>query len=257
VDWGVGHYEDLAVQLRPAAEVVVGQLAPRPDEVVLDLGCGTGNAAMIAASRGARVIGVDPSPRLLEVARAAAGAAGLDAVFALGDAASLPVPDGSVDAIVSVFGVIFAPDAEAAAAEMARVLRPGGRVAFSAWLRQGALAEQARMRAGLVAGVLGEDPSGGLFAWHDPGALMELFAPHGLSVAVHDQALVFADASPEAYVDAELADHPGWVEARRLLEPLGRWENVRADFTQLFVDANEDPGAFRITSRYMVATVVR
>jgi SAM-dependent methyltransferase len=128
------------------------------------------------------------------------------------------------DAIVSVFGVIFAPDAEAAAAEMARVLRPGGRVVFSAWLRQGALAEQARMRAALVAGVLGEDPSRGLFAWHDPAALMELFAPHGFSVAIHDQALVFADASPEAYVDAELADHPGWVEARKLLEPLGRWE---------------------------------
>ena len=62
MDWGLGHYEDLAVQLRPAAEVAVGQLAPRPDEVVLDLGCETGNAAMIAASRGARVIGVDPSP---------------------------------------------------------------------------------------------------------------------------------------------------------------------------------------------------
>lgn len=241
--------------MRPAAEVVVGQLAPRPDEVVLDLGCGTGNAAMIAASRGARVIGVDPSPRLLEVARAVAAAAGIDAALALGDAGSLPVPDGCVDAIVSVFGVIFAPDAEAAAVEMARALRPGGRVVFSAWLRQGALAEQARMRAGLVAGFRGEDPGRGLFAWHDPGALMELFAPHGFSVAIHDHALVFADSSPEAHVDAELANHPGWVEARKLLEPLGRWENVRADLVRLFVDANEDPAALRITSRYVVAIV--
>jgi SAM-dependent methyltransferase len=157
MDWGVGHYEHLAEVLRPAAEVVVGQLAPRPDEVVLDLGCGTGNAASIAASRGARVTGVDPSPRLLDVARADAAAAGLDIAFSIGDAASLPVPDGSADAIVSVFGVIFAPDAQAAAAEMARVLRPGGRLVFSAWLREGALAGQARMRARLIAGVLGED----------------------------------------------------------------------------------------------------
>jgi ubiquinone/menaquinone biosynthesis C-methylase UbiE len=66
------------------------------------------------------------------------------------EAVSLPVPDRSVDAIVSVFGVIFAPDAEAAAVEMARVLRPGGRIVLSAWLREGALAEQARMRAGLA-----------------------------------------------------------------------------------------------------------
>lgn len=125
------------MQLRPAAEVVVGQLAPRPDEVVLDLGRGTGNAAMIAASRGARVIGVDPSPRLLEVARAVAAAAGIDAAFALGDAGSLPVPDGCVDAIVSVFGVIFAPDAEAAAAEMARTLRPGRVLCVAATGRPG------------------------------------------------------------------------------------------------------------------------
>jgi hypothetical protein len=82
-----------------------------------------------------------------------------------------------------------------------------------------------------------------------------LFAPHGFSVAVRDDALVFADASPEAYVDAELADHPGWVEAHKLLDPLGKWNGVRADLTKLFADANEDLGAFRITSRYVVATV--
>jgi SAM-dependent methyltransferase len=254
MDWDLGHYEHLAAQLRPAAEIVVDHLAPRPGEVVLDLGCGTGNAAMIAAGRGARVTGVDPSPRLLEVARATAAAAGLDADFILGNAASLPVPDGSVDAIGSVFGVIFAPDPAAAAAEMARVLRPGGRIVLSAWLRQGALADQARLRGELVAGVRDESPGSGLFAWHDPEALKGLLAPHGFCVAMHDQALAFTGASAEAYADAELADHPGWVEARELLEPAGRWEQVRADLTQLFADANEDLCAFRITSRYVIAT---
>jgi trans-aconitate methyltransferase len=57
IDWDLGRYEHLAVQLRPAAEVVVGHLAPCQSEVVLDLGCGTGNAALIAASRGGRVTG--------------------------------------------------------------------------------------------------------------------------------------------------------------------------------------------------------
>jgi SAM-dependent methyltransferase len=254
MDWDLGHYEHLAAQLRPAAEIVVDHLAPRPGEVVLDLGCGTGNAAMIAAGGGARVTGVDPSPRLLEVARATAAAAGLDAEFILGNAAGLPVPDGSVDAIGSVFGVIFAPDPAAAAAEIARVLRPGGRLVLSAWLRQGALADQARMRGELVDRVREESPGSGLFAWHDPEALTGLLAPYGFSVAMHDQALAFTGASPRAYTDAELADHPGWVEARELLEPAGRWERVRADLTQLFADANEDPGAFRITSRYVIAT---
>jgi SAM-dependent methyltransferase len=265
VDWGRGHYERLAGQLRPAAELIVGHLAPRPGEVVIDLGCGTGNAALIAAARGARVTGVDPSPRLLQIARATAAAAGLDAEFILGDAARLPVPDSSADAIVSVFGVIFAPDPAAAAAEIARVLRPGGRLVLSAWLREGALAAQARLRGELVArlrgelvaGVRGENPVSGLFAWHDSQALTGLLGPHGFTVAVADRALAFTAASARAYADAELADHPGWVEARGLLEPAGRWEHVRAELTRLLADASEDPGAFRITSRYVIATATR
>jgi SAM-dependent methyltransferase len=257
MDWGLGQYERLAVQVLPAAEAVVGQLAPRPAEVVLDLGCGTGNAAMIAAGLGARVTGVDPSGRLLEVARATAAAAGLDAEFVLGDAASLPVPDDSVDAIGSVFGVIFAPDPVAAAAEIARVLRPGGRLVLSAWLREGALAEQARLRGELIAGLSGQPPSSALFGWHEQQALTGLLAPYGFGVATQDQSLAFTGASPQAYADAELADHPGWVHARELLEPAGRWDRVRADLTQLFADANEDPAAFRITSRYVIATVTR
>ena len=87
MDWGLGHYEHLAAQLRPAAEIVVDHLAPGPNEVVLDLGCGTGSAAMIAAGRGARVTGVDPAPQLLETARATAAAARLEADFILGNAA--------------------------------------------------------------------------------------------------------------------------------------------------------------------------
>jgi len=255
VDWSLGHYEHLAAQLQPAAGIVVDHLAPWPGEVVLDLGCGTGNATMIAASRGARVIAVDPAPRLLEVARAAAAADGLDAEFVLGSADDLPVPDCSVDAIVSVFGLIFAPDATAAVAEIARVLRPGGRIAFSAWLREGALADQARLRASLVAGVRDSAPGSVLFAWHSPASLRRLLAPYGFSVATYDHALTFAASSPEAYADAELADHPGWVAARELLEPSGRWEHVRDDLAELFAEANQDPGAFRIACRYVVATV--
>lgn len=257
MDWGIGHYEHLAVKLRPAAEIIIGHLAPRPGEVVLDLGCGTGNAAMIAAGLGARVTGVDPSPRLVEVARATAAAEGLDADFILGSAASLPLPDGSVDAIVSVFGVIFAPDPAAAAAEIGRVLRPGGRLVLSAWLPQGAIADQARLRGELIAGVRDEGPRSALFAWHDQEALTGLLAPHGFSVAMRDHALVLTDTSPEAYADVQLADHPGWVEARQVLEPAGRWEHARADLTHLFADANEDPAAFRITSRYVIATATK
>jgi ubiquinone/menaquinone biosynthesis C-methylase UbiE len=120
IDWGAGHYETTAVQLAPAAAVAVQRASLRPGERVLDLGCGTGNAALLAVRADATVTGVDPAARLLAVARDRAAAEGAQVDFTPGDAASIPLAEASVDAIVSVFAVIFAPDPGAAAAEMCR-----------------------------------------------------------------------------------------------------------------------------------------
>jgi 2-polyprenyl-3-methyl-5-hydroxy-6-metoxy-1,4-benzoquinol methylase len=79
LDWSVGRYEHVAAQLSPAAREVVERALPTPGEWVLDVGCGTGNAALLAAARGARVVGVDPASRLLEVAQQRAAEEGLDA----------------------------------------------------------------------------------------------------------------------------------------------------------------------------------
>jgi ubiquinone/menaquinone biosynthesis C-methylase UbiE len=114
--------------------VVVTRSAPASGEHVLDVGCGTVNAAPLAAERGATVTGVDPAPRLLEVARRESAARGLDATFAVGEAAALPLGDGETDVALSIFGVIFAPDARAAAAEIARVTAPARRIMLSAWI---------------------------------------------------------------------------------------------------------------------------
>jgi ubiquinone/menaquinone biosynthesis C-methylase UbiE len=255
MDWDLGHYEHMAAQLRPAAAVVVETLAPRRDEVVIDVGCGTGNATLILAARGASVTGIDPSPRLLEVARTAAAADGLAARFESGVAASLPADDSSADGIVSVFGAIFAPDPTAVAAEFARVLSPGGRIVLSAWLRDGPLAAQATLRRELVAQVRPEGSGGALFAWHDPDALTELFAAYGFEVATREHVIAFTDRSPQTYTDSDLANHPLWVEARAVLESAGAWASVRDQLLELFTVANEDPDAFRITSRYVVATI--
>src|SRR3954451_6604160 len=97
VDWSVGEYERTAAELEPAARHVVALAAPAPGERVLDLACGTGNAALLAAPAGARVTGLDAASRLVEVARARAAAAGADAEFVVGDALDLPFDDGSFD----------------------------------------------------------------------------------------------------------------------------------------------------------------
>ncbi len=126
LDWGVGRYESTAQQLLPAAQALVHTAAIRPGERVLDLGCGTGNAALLAAEKGGLVTGVDPALRLLEVARRVAARQRAHIQFVPGDAASVPLADASVDVVLSVFAVIFAPDPGAAANEMARVSFPTG-----------------------------------------------------------------------------------------------------------------------------------
>src|SRR3954454_8693421 len=110
IDWSLGHYEDTATRLAAAARAAVERAAPTAGERVVDVGCGTGNGALLAAERGATVTGVDPAQRLLEVARARAAARGVEATFMLGHAAALPLADGAADALLSVFGVTFAPD---------------------------------------------------------------------------------------------------------------------------------------------------
>ena len=137
LDWGDGDYARTAAQLAPAAEVLVNAAGVAAGDRVLDVGCGTGNAALIAAARGGRVTGVDESPGLVELAAAQARAAGADARFVVGRAEALPVEDAAFDVVLSSFGVIFAEDAPRAAAEMVRAARPGGVVALTSWRPEG------------------------------------------------------------------------------------------------------------------------
>lgn len=258
MNWGVGRYESTAVQLFGAAETVVRVAAPGAGEHVLDLGCGTGNAALLAARDGARVTGVDPAERLLEVARARLAAEGVDARLLSGEAAALPLDDGEADAVVSVFGVIFAPDSPVAVAEMARVTAPGGRIVLSAWIPEGPLMAAARLRRELLAPD-GRAPAAAAFdfAWHDRDALAQAFGAQGFGVTVSEHALTFAAPSAADFVEGEFRDHPMWVAGRETLEARGLAQSARERALAIFAAANEDPEAFAVTSRYVVAVARR
>ena len=112
---------------------IVELVAPQPGERFLDLACGTGGVALIAARTGADVTGLDISADQLEKARAAAAEAGLEIRFDEGDAQALPYEDASYDAVVSAFGMIFAPDHRQAADELTRVSKSGARVVVTSW----------------------------------------------------------------------------------------------------------------------------
>jgi SAM-dependent methyltransferase len=256
VDWGDGRYEHIAPELMPAAELLVERLAPAPGEHVVDLGCGTGNATFLAARRGARVTGVDPAARLLELAAAQAGAEGLDADFRQGEAAALPVDNGAADAVLSVFGVIFAPDAQSAAAELARITAGDGRVAFTAWRPGGAIGAMARLRGKALARAADSEAGPPPFAWHDPQAVTALLEPHGFTVDVTEEALAITADSPETFASDQFEHHPMWVGARTTLEP-SDLAALEVRVLDLLRDANEDPDRFRVTSGYAVVTARR
>ena len=112
---------------------VVAALAIEPGARVLDVACGTGGVALRAARAGADVVGIDISADQLAKARGAAEAEGLAIRFDEGDCQELPYGDAEFDAVASAFGAIFAPDHQRAADELARVCRPGGRLALTAW----------------------------------------------------------------------------------------------------------------------------
>ena len=257
MEWGHGRYEKIALQLLPAADVVIDIADPTPGETVVDVGCGTGNAALLAAERGATVIGVDPAERLLEVAATAAEDRDLDAEFVLGDAASMPVSDADADAVVSAFGVIFAPDPPEAAAELDRITKPAGRIVLAAWVPGGPISDAVRLVRRTMCEIRDQPLPPAPFPWHERDSLAELFEPYGFSVSITGHSLAFGAPSIDEFMRIEGENHPLAVTARPLLEEAGRADEVREGMRRIYEEGNEDPDAFRLTSPYVVAQLTR
>lgn len=134
--WAAGHYDRVADEIIPVlGERVVAALGIAPGERVLDVAAGTGNASAPAARAGAHVVASDLTPELLEIGHTQHP--DLDIEWAVADAEALPWPDASYDVVLSTVGVMFAPHHRAAADELVRVLRPGGRFGLVSWTPEG------------------------------------------------------------------------------------------------------------------------
>ena len=143
--WASGDYAQVAARIHPIAERLCEAADLVAGSRVLDVATGSGNAAIAAARCGCEVIGIDYVPALLQRARVRARAEGLAVEFVEGDAEALPFADGSFDAVLSVVGVMFAPDQERAAAELVRVCRPGGTIALASWTPEGFIGDLLRL----------------------------------------------------------------------------------------------------------------
>src|SRR4051794_34348447 len=139
--WASGDFAVVATRIVFQAEHLCETADIQAGWKVLDVATGSGNAAIAAARRGCEAVGVDYVPALLERGRLRAAAEHLNVRFIEGDAEQLPFPDASFDAVLSIYGVMFAPDHKGAASELVRVCSPGGFIALASWTPEGFIGE--------------------------------------------------------------------------------------------------------------------
>jgi SAM-dependent methyltransferase len=254
--WSAGDYPEIGKTIEDCSLAAVEASGVAEGETLLDVATGSGNAALEAARRGARVTGLDITPELLEAARRRAADEGLEIEFDEGDAAALPYDDGSFDRVVSVFGAMFAPDQAGTAAELMRVCRPGGTIVIAAWTPDGVNGQLFRT----VATHMPPPPEGFQppVLWGTEGRIRELFEGAGVDFRVlRAENNVDADSIDEWLDHIEALLGP-IVLAKAALEPEGKWDAARADLAALYERNNEaDDGRLQVRPEYLQSVITK
>jgi SAM-dependent methyltransferase len=251
--WAAGDYHQMATTegLHDTGKRLVARVGVCRGEDVLDVACGTGNTAVPAARAGARVVGLDLTPEMFDAARARAAAARVEIEWREGDAEELPFADQSFDVVLSTFGCMFAPRHEVVADELARVLRPGGRIGLCNWTPEGSIGDFFRIVGSHV-------PSPPDFVdppllWGDEGHVRELFEGTGVDLEFERDEVGLRNTSVADAVELYSTRLGPVAQARQLLEGEGRWPALRNDLTGLFERTNTaHDGGFICPAEYLV-----
>ncbi len=195
--WASGDFSKVSVGQTMVGERLCEFVKVHSGDRVLDVATGSGNTAIGAARRGCVVTGVDFVQALVERGRERAAAEHMRIDFLVGDADFLPFPDAAFDVVLSTFGVMFAPEPRKAAAEMARVCRPGGKIGMANWTPDGLVGELFRLSARYASPHPGvETPSN----WGMPEKIEERFGPYAREIQIHPQVARFRAPSAEDWV---------------------------------------------------------
>jgi ubiquinone/menaquinone biosynthesis C-methylase UbiE len=249
--WATGDYPSIAETIAEAAERLVEAVALATGQELLDVATGSGNVALAAAKQGAKVTGLDLTPELLEVARRRATESGVEVSFVEGDAEELPFTDGSFDIVTSCFGVIFAPRHERAASELVRVARAGGKIGFTAWTPEGLNGRMFRAVGKHMPPPPPEVVSPVM--WGTEEHTRSLFEPHGVELSFERHMVTFTADSPEAWVEYNERVLGPTIMAKNMLEPQGKWEALKADLIELYVQNNEaQDGSLKVSAEYLL-----
>lgn len=249
--WMSGDFGLIARSYESGAAEFVRRLGLVPGMRVLDVACGTGNLALPAARAGAAVTGTDIAVNLLDQARTRAAAEELTVRFDEGDAEKLPYADSSFDTVISMFGVMFAPRPQLAAAELLRVCRPGGTIALANWSPGGFVGRMFKTIAGHV------PPPAGVpspLLWGDDTKVVERLGGGCSGLRMTPRMIAFEFPFPAAEVVefwrayygptnrafAALADNPA------------KQATLRSDLERLWMSHNQATGgSTRVESEYL------
>ena len=215
--WALGDYSAVAHEVIPSmGPVVVAAADIRPGQRVIDVAAGAGNAALPAARIGAQVVATDITPELLAVGRSEAERAGLDITWMEADAQALPLEDNEFDVALSTVGVMFAPDHQACAHELVRVVRPGGTIAIANWTPSGFVGQM----LGTLKPYLPPPPAGARpgVLWGDEDHVRELFGDRVVSLAAETRVItVTCFRHPDEFRDFFKHNYGPTVAAYRTL----------------------------------------
>ncbi len=250
VVWGTGPYQRVTETIADIHENVVTRLAPAPGDKWLDLACGTGAVAERAAAAGADVTGIDLAPVLIETAKERAQGLGLEIDYAVGDAESLDVPDASFDKVSSTCGIMFTPDHEATARELARVTKPGGQIGLANWTPTGGLAKM----FAVMAPYMPAKPPSSPFAWGDEEHVRELLG-EAFELELSEHVSTLKVASGEEYWELFSTSYG---PTKTLADSLGeRREELHRDWVDFFEQNYRADGEIAHTREYLLVLGTR
>lgn len=252
--WSDGDFNALATVIMHVAEDTVYAVDPRPGQRVLDVACGSGNGALVAARRYCNVTGLDFAPNLLERARLRAQAEGTRAEFIEGDAQALPFGEASFDHVVSIFGVMFAPNQEKAAAELLRVTRPGGKIGLACWTPEHFGGQFFKLIAKYQPPPPGLKPG---TRWGTEQGLKELLGPGVSSLKTQQRTMLMHYLSVDAVMDLMNRQFGPLVKLNQILDEKAR-ASLRAEMIALFKQLNRAAdGTLAVEGVYTQAVAVR
>jgi SAM-dependent methyltransferase len=231
--WSYGEYRHVADLLRPGAVLLVDRLAPGPGTRHLDVATGNGNVALLSAQRGCAVTGLDLTDEFFPDARERARRAGVEFELIRGDAEQLPYPRDSFDLVTSTYGIQFAPHHRAAAGEMDRVLRPGGRIGMCNWTSRSWTAHFQEVLSSYFPSPTGNQ--GQPMLWGDERYLAELFGP-GFELHTERLELWYQFPDAEGLIAFFESCFGPFIAARNTISPPGRWRELRAELVEMTED---------------------